>query len=653
MASEIALFNGTTGKSIKRATGTGIAHIADGVLSASNVVESEITTADNTTNDVTTSKHGFAPKAPNDATKYLDGTGAYTVPAGSGGGGGTTTSAVVMTRVAAQSISNATDTKIQWDTVVKNDQNLWSSGANTKFTVASAGYYQMCVTGLWASGFANYAQIWVNGAVKWYGQHAASDAEVTVCGTDYFAASDYVEFNVYQASGSSKNITARGGLTLLSAAFPSGAQAAGEGAYVSRTSNQSISNNTVTAISWDTETRDDNNYWTLSPNPTRLTVTRAGWYQISCVQEWDSNTTGGRAIDMTVNGGGRIFSNGADGSQGTLSRQAISGAYYLAAADYVECTAYQNSGGTRTLNPAYASIVKLSSPVVSQIQNARLTLTTAVPVTTSDVTAATNVYVTPYNGNVLTFYDSGTAWVNHTFSEITVALGTISNATNYDVFCWYNGTAVACLLGPAWSSGTSRGTGAGTTELTTQNGVNVNAVSISGACGAKACTYYGTLRTTATTTTEDSAAKRFLWNAYNRKLRNMKNAIEATDSWNYTTATFRQANANAANQLAFVVGLAEDVVSAKVHAVVGSTVSATATAGIGLDSTSTNSATVFGFNTNTVALASVAEYKAAIAVGYHYLAWLEYSQASGTTTWYGDAGNATAYQSGIIGEILN
>lgn len=35
---------------------------------------------DVTTNDVSTSKHGFAPKAPNDATKYLDGTGAYSVP---------------------------------------------------------------------------------------------------------------------------------------------------------------------------------------------------------------------------------------------------------------------------------------------------------------------------------------------------------------------------------------------------------------------------------------------------------------------------------------------------------------------------------------------------------------------------------------------
>src|ERR1041384_438486 len=43
------------------------------------------TPTDNTNLNVTISYHGLAPKAPNDATKYLDGTGAWTVPAGSGG----------------------------------------------------------------------------------------------------------------------------------------------------------------------------------------------------------------------------------------------------------------------------------------------------------------------------------------------------------------------------------------------------------------------------------------------------------------------------------------------------------------------------------------------------------------------------------------
>lgn len=41
---------------------------------------------DDTTNDVLTTRHGFAPKLPNDATKFFNGVGGYTVPpAGVGG----------------------------------------------------------------------------------------------------------------------------------------------------------------------------------------------------------------------------------------------------------------------------------------------------------------------------------------------------------------------------------------------------------------------------------------------------------------------------------------------------------------------------------------------------------------------------------------
>ena len=50
------------------------------------LAEAALALTDITTNNVSTSKHGFAPKLPNDSTKYLDGTGAYSVPAGGGGG---------------------------------------------------------------------------------------------------------------------------------------------------------------------------------------------------------------------------------------------------------------------------------------------------------------------------------------------------------------------------------------------------------------------------------------------------------------------------------------------------------------------------------------------------------------------------------------
>lgn len=64
--------------------------VGDGTNSAApawdQVTDADLSTSDITTNNVSITKHGFAPKAPNDATKYLDGTGAYTTPSGSGSG---------------------------------------------------------------------------------------------------------------------------------------------------------------------------------------------------------------------------------------------------------------------------------------------------------------------------------------------------------------------------------------------------------------------------------------------------------------------------------------------------------------------------------------------------------------------------------------
>lgn len=46
--------------------------------------DANLVTTDVTTNNVSTSKHGFVPKLPNDAAKYFDGIGLYSVPPSSG-----------------------------------------------------------------------------------------------------------------------------------------------------------------------------------------------------------------------------------------------------------------------------------------------------------------------------------------------------------------------------------------------------------------------------------------------------------------------------------------------------------------------------------------------------------------------------------------
>jgi hypothetical protein len=52
----------------------------DGLGAYDTVKDSDLSTSDITTNNVTTAKHGFVPKAPNDATQALDGTGVFSVP---------------------------------------------------------------------------------------------------------------------------------------------------------------------------------------------------------------------------------------------------------------------------------------------------------------------------------------------------------------------------------------------------------------------------------------------------------------------------------------------------------------------------------------------------------------------------------------------
>lgn len=296
----------------------------------------------------------------------------------------------------------------------------------------------------------------------------------------------------------------------------------------------------------------------------------------------------------------------------------------------------------------------------------RLSLTTALAVTVADVTAAATIYLTPFNGNQIYLWD-GTGFARKTTAELSLALdatgahgGYHQNGKNFDLFVALDAGTLRLGSGPAWSSDTARGTGAGTTELELKNGVwtNKNSITLrfgnaSGntfAAAANQATYVGTFRATADGQTEDSLVKRFVWNAYNRRPRAMRR-VESTTSWNYSTAAYEQANANAANQLDFVRGLDEDAVKAAVggNAENGTGGAILAENAIGLDSTTVvATASVIGsFHLVTAArrVSLNAFYEGFPGLGRHFLAWLEKVTASGTTTWYG----ASIY--GIQGEV--
>lgn len=273
----------------------------------------------------------------------------------------------------------------------------------------------------------------------------------------------------------------------------------------------------------------------------------------------------------------------------------------------------------------------------------RLTLTTATPVTTSDVTGATTIYFTPYLGNLLALYDGSTKWTVYPFTEFSLALGTLTNALPYDVFA-YDNAGTPTMEFTAWTNATTRAT-----ALVLQNGV----LSKTGALTRR---YLGTFYTTATTTTEDSMAKRFVWNYYNRVKRPMR-VLEATDTWTYSTDTWRQTNASSANQLDFVLGVAEAPVYAFALSLSRSdTLGVAPSTGIGEDDTTIPTATsLIGRSSYLNIGANIpaqGEYVAFPPIGRHFLAWLERGGGNGIQTWVGDEGGATRYdQTGIVGWI--
>ena len=176
--------------------------------------------------------------------------------------------------------------------------------------------------------------------------------------------------------------------------------------------------------------------------------------------------------------------------------------------------------------------------------NGRLTLTTDVPVTTSDVTAATTLYFTPYMGDHIALYD-GEEWLFRQFEEMNISLSGKTADTNYDAFIYETSGSPAGieLELVAWTDSTNRAT-----ALTTQNGVYVKS-------GDATRRYLGTIRTTGTIgQCEDSEVKRYCWNYYNRVLRPFVR-IEPTANWVYGSTTWRPSNNNIANRFSFVIGL--------------------------------------------------------------------------------------------------
>jgi len=273
----------------------------------------------------------------------------------------------------------------------------------------------------------------------------------------------------------------------------------------------------------------------------------------------------------------------------------------------------------------------------------RLTLETGVPVSTSDQTAATTLYYTPYIHDMISLFD-GTRWIPYTFTERSVAIPT-TTSTPSDVFL-YDNSGTLTLSTTDWTNDTTRAT-----ALTTQNGRYVK----SGATGYR---YLGTIRTTAVEgECEDSRQYRLLWNASNRVVRPV-GITEATNSWSYSTATWRSANASDSNRIGIVAGLSIETLPMTIMVLFVMGSSSTTRVGIAEDANNTvsmlvtNSGTAMASTTSGASLGLIAQgqWNPIPAIGYHYYQWVENSILAATTTFYSySAAGSSARNSGILG----
>jgi len=238
-----------------------------------------------------------------------------------------------------------------------------------------------------------------------------------------------------------------------------------------------------------------------------------------------------------------------------------------------------NGLSTYVLNPA-ASVRVVSdgttyraiagSGGINTQPQGRLTLTSATAIMSATVSGATTVYYTPASGRYVPLYDGANiitvdigGELSQATTDATKSPAACTTNSNYDVFVWQDGTSFRATRGPAWSTSTSRGTGAGTTELAAVKGLLVNANAITNGPAANRGTYVGTIHTNASSTVDmkfgSSAAGGGnilfgVWNAYNQTIYRTT-GYDSTASWTYAGGAVRNSNNSASNSAAFIKGL--------------------------------------------------------------------------------------------------
>lgn len=162
--------------------------------------------------------------------------------------------------------------------------------------------------------------------------------------------------------------------------------------------------------------------------------------------------------------------------------------------------------------------------------------------------------------------------------------------------------------------------------------------------------YLGTYFMSGMATTEDSVAKRFLWNAYNQVSRPFKR-MESTSTWTYGTSTWRQANASSANQVECVTGMTQFASTQVLVTAYDS--GADSSVGIGVDSSTPHADCCLHYGSTNYGIGHFSALRHA-ALGYRTYRWCELRVSAGTVSFYGTTayGGNNYSQCGMSGEVF-
>lgn len=309
-----------------------------------------------------------------------------------------------------------------------------------------------------------------------------------------------------------------------------------------------------------------------------------------------------------VNTGCTYTHSGTTLTRGTLEKSTTGAAIAFSSAAIVSVTASAGWGN---------SVERLMRGL---IPGGLLTTESGVPVSTSDRTAQSTIYYTPFRHDQIALWD-GAKWRPYTFTETSLALSGLTSGKPYDVFGYVSSGVLALEL-LVWTDDTTRAT-----AVTLQDGRYCKS-------GDKTRLLLGTIYTTATTTTEDSEAKRYVCNVYNAVPRRILSAISATYSHTYTTGTWREWNAGTGVvRPSFVSAL--PVGTANFGFLANLSAASAQPQGIlnlqidGTDGSARLSATNFLlYGTNVVLTAYLPS--SGITAGKHYVALVEYGNAGST-----------------------